>query len=120
MAHKRLEAAAANRGQDEAAFRRDLLNIARTTLSSKILTHDKDHFAELAVDAVMRLQGSTNLDSIHIIKKTGGTLHVRCPSYLGKPCQVHGNEPTWTPSTSTRRLAAPCMCAALPCMHIPA
>lgn len=27
----------------------DLLNIARTTLSSKILTTDKDHFAQLAV-----------------------------------------------------------------------
>jgi chaperonin GroEL (HSP60 family) len=52
------------------------LNIARTTLSSKILTHDKDHFAELAVDAVMRLKGSTNLESINIIKKPGGTLRV--------------------------------------------
>ena len=55
----------------------DLLNIARTTLSSKILTHDKDHFARLAVDAVMRLKGSTNLESIHVIKKPGGTLRVR-------------------------------------------
>ena len=54
----------------------DLLNIARTTLSSKILTHDKDHFAELAVDAVLRLKGSTNLESINIIKKPGGTLRV--------------------------------------------
>ena len=57
----------------------DLLNIARTTLSSKILTHDKDHFAALAVDAVMRLRGSTNLESINIIKKPGGTLRVRSP-----------------------------------------
>ena len=55
----------------------DLLNIARTTLSSKILTHDKDHFAELAVDAVLRLKGSTNLEAIQIIKKPGGTLKVR-------------------------------------------
>ena len=54
----------------------DLLNIARTTLSSKILTHDKDHFAELAVDAVLRLRGSTNLEAIQIIKKPGGTLKV--------------------------------------------
>ena len=54
----------------------DLLGIARTTLSSKILTHDKDHFAELAVDAVLRLKGSTNLESINIIKKPGGTLRV--------------------------------------------
>lgn len=35
---------------------------------------DKEHFANLAVDAVMRLKGSGNLEAIHIIKKTGGTL----------------------------------------------
>jgi chaperonin GroEL (HSP60 family) len=39
---------------------------------------DKDHFADLAVDAVLRLKGSQNLESIHIIKKPGGTLRVRC------------------------------------------
>ena len=76
MARQRLEGAAEQHAPDSPAFKRDLLNIARTTLSSKILTHDKDHFAELAVDAVLRLKGSTNLDSIHIIKKTGGTLRV--------------------------------------------
>ena len=81
VAHERLQAGASN-SSDEASFKRDLLNIARTTLSSKILTHDKDHFAELAVDAVLRLQGSTNLDSIHIIKKTGGTLRASHPSFL--------------------------------------
>ena len=57
--------------------RQDLLNIARTTLSSKILTHDKDHFAELAVDAVLRLRGSGNLEAINILKKPGGTLRAR-------------------------------------------
>ena len=62
--------------QGSKAFKQDLLNIARTTLSSKILTHDKEHFAQLAVDAVLRLQGSTDLEAIHIIKKPGGTLRV--------------------------------------------
>ena len=57
-----------------AAFRQDLLNIAMTTLSSKILTGDKEHFAALAVDAILRLKGSGNLDAIHLIKKPGGTL----------------------------------------------
>ena len=42
----------------------------------QILTTDKDHFAELAVSAVLRLKGSTNLEAIQIIKKTGGTLRV--------------------------------------------
>ena len=52
------------------------MNIARTTLSSKVLGSPaaKDHFAKIAVDAVLRLKGSTNLEMIHIIKKAGGSL----------------------------------------------
>lgn len=79
MAKARLEAITVNNGADAANFRKDLLNIARTTLSSKILTNDKDHFAELAVDAVMRLKGKHTLEAINIIKKAGGTLKVRSP-----------------------------------------
>jgi T-complex protein 1 subunit beta len=59
---------------DEEAFRRDLKNIAMTTLSSKLLLHDRERFADLAVQAVLRLKGSGNLDYIKIIKKAGGTL----------------------------------------------
>ena len=59
---------------DPKTFREDLFNIARTTLSSKVLSADKDYFANLAVDAVLRLQGSTDLDHIQIIKKVGGKL----------------------------------------------
>ncbi|DBA78493.1 TPA: T-complex protein 1 subunit beta [Trebouxia sp. C0005] len=73
-AKERLELLALNHSSNEDTFRQDLLNIAKTTLSSKILTQDKEHFARLAVDAVLRLKGSSNLESIHIIKKTGGTL----------------------------------------------
>jgi len=43
-------------------------------LSSKLLTTDKEHFANLAVDAVLRLKGNSNLDYIKIIKKAGGTM----------------------------------------------
>lgn len=43
---------------DPERFREDLLNIARTTLSSKILVQHRDHFAKLAVDAVLRLKVS--------------------------------------------------------------
>ncbi|CAJ0606815.1 unnamed protein product [Cylicocyclus nassatus] len=57
----------------------DLLRIARTTLGSKILNQHKDHFAKLAVDAVLRLKSSGNLDAIQIIKKLGGSLN---ESYL--------------------------------------
>ena len=37
-------------------FRSDLMKIAMTTLCSKILSQDKEHFAEMAVDAVFRLK----------------------------------------------------------------
>jgi len=69
-----LEAAAQNHVNDQEKFRKDLYNIASTTLSSKILGNEKDHFSNLAVNAVLRLKGSGNLDAIHVIKKTGGSL----------------------------------------------
>ncbi|BGP38901.1 T-complex protein 1 subunit beta [Rhodotorula kratochvilovae] len=69
-----LEGAAEDNSKDPAKFREDLLAIARTTLSSKVLAADKDYFAELAVSAVLRLKGSTDLDHIQIIKKQGGKL----------------------------------------------
>lgn len=69
-----LEKAAKDHGADAARFREDLLAVARTTLSSKILSQEREHFAQLAVDAVLRLKGSTNLEAIHIIKKRGGAL----------------------------------------------
>ncbi|KAL5497065.1 hypothetical protein EMCRGX_G013461 [Ephydatia muelleri] len=55
-------------------FKEDLMNIARTTLSSKLLTQHKDHFARLAVEAVLRLKGSGDLQAIQIIKKLGGNM----------------------------------------------
>lgn len=59
---------------DSEKFREDLMNIARTTLSSKILSQHKEHFTKLAVDAVLRLKGSSDLQAIQVIKKRGGTL----------------------------------------------
>ncbi|KAK0191628.1 chaperonin Cpn60/TCP-1 family [Armillaria mellea] len=71
---KALEGSAVDNFSDPTVFRRDLFNIARTTLSSKVLSQDKDYFANLAVDAVLRLKGSTDLEHIQIIKKVGGKL----------------------------------------------
>ncbi|KAI4517474.1 chaperonin Cpn60/TCP-1 family [Schizophyllum commune] len=71
---KALEGAAVDHRTDQEKFRQDLFNIARTTLSSKVLSQDKDYFANLAVDAVLRLKGSTDLEHIQIIKKVGGKL----------------------------------------------
>ena len=74
VAFDALAASAVDNGKDSEAFRRDLMNIARTTLSSKVLAEHKDYFSNLAVDAVLRLKGSTNLEHIQIIKKIGGQL----------------------------------------------
>ena len=74
IARAALEAAAVDNSGNDDAFRTDLLNIAKTTLSSKLLFVEKDHFAKLAVDAVLRLRGSGNLDYIQVIKKPGGSL----------------------------------------------
>jgi len=68
VASKALAAVAKDNSKDKEAFKKDLTRIAGTTLSSKILNVNKKHFADLSVDAVLRLKGSTNLDSIAIIK----------------------------------------------------
>lgn len=78
-AQKALEASSVDNGDNPEKFKEDLINIAKTTLSSKVLSTDKEYFANLAVNAVLRLKGSTNLDSIQIIKKAGGRLN---DSYL--------------------------------------
>jgi len=74
VAQKALEAAAKDNSKDEEKFKEDLMNIARTTLSSKILAQHKEFFSKLAVDAVLRLKGSGNLDAIQIIRIQGGSL----------------------------------------------
>lgn len=69
-----LEKAAIDNSEDISKFHDDLIHIGRTTLSSKILSQDKDHFAKLATDAILRLKGSTDLEHIQIIKIPGGKL----------------------------------------------
>merc|ERR1712070_842026 len=59
---------------DPIKFRQDLVNIAKTTLSSKVVAHDRDYFANVCVDAILRLKGSTQLDQIQIVKMPGGCL----------------------------------------------
>lgn len=56
VALKALEGAAEDHSGDPKRFREDLVNIAKTTLSSKVLAQDKNYFANLAVDAVLRLK----------------------------------------------------------------
>ena len=69
-----LEKIAVDNSQKDEMFRKDLISIGRTTLSSKVLAQDRDHFAKLACDAVLRMKGSTDLTHVQIIKKAGGKL----------------------------------------------
>ena len=78
-AREALFASSFDNSSNKDVFRNDLLNIAKTTLSSKLLNKDKNKFATLAVDAVLRLNGSTDLNLIQIIKLAGGALE---ESYL--------------------------------------
>eukprot|EP01054_Gregarina_sp_Poly1_P002004 Gregarina_sp_Poly_1__2003@NODE_1525_length_3931_cov_227_070393_g1009_i0_p1_GENE_NODE_1525_length_3931_cov_227_070393_g1009_i0NODE_1525_length_3931_cov_227_070393_g1009_i0_p1_ORF_typecomplete_len532_score91_26Cpn60_TCP1/PF00118_24/1_9e154TPR_MalT/PF17874_1/19TPR_MalT/PF17874_1/2_8_NODE_1525_length_3931_cov_227_070393_g1009_i013182913 len=59
---------------DPEEFRSNLLKIAATTLSSKLLVHEKMHFASLAVEAVLRLKEKNNLQLIQILKQKGGNM----------------------------------------------
>lgn len=65
VAREALQDAAMDNSSNTDRFREDLMNIARTTLSSKILSQHKEHFAKLAVDAVVRLKGSGDLQVIN-------------------------------------------------------
>ena len=64
---------------DKDKYYQDLINIAKTTLSSKLVTHEKELFSKMVVDAVLRLGENPSLDLIHVIKKPGATL---ADSYL--------------------------------------
>lgn len=55
------------------------MKIAKTSLGSKILSQHSEHFANLAVEAVLRLGQQSSLDSIQVIKKLGGSME---DSYL--------------------------------------
>ncbi|CAF2316895.1 unnamed protein product [Rotaria sp. Silwood2] len=69
-----LECIAKNNSSNLEQFKSDLMNIARTTLSSKILQGQKDYFAKLCVEAVLKLHGKTDLQGIQIIKRLGNNM----------------------------------------------
>ena len=70
-----LEASALNCSDEEEIFRNELVNLAKTCLSSKILNIHKDKFSKISVDAVLRLKCPFNfLSAIHTITIPGGSL----------------------------------------------
>lgn len=111
-AHKELMKCSRDNKENAEDFKEDLMNIARTTLSSKLLSEEREHFARLAVDAVLRVgetgAGAGNLDYIKIIKKAGGSMKesfldegfileksisVGCPTRKEKPRVIVANTP---------------------------
>ena len=53
-----------------------LLKCASTSLSSKLVAHQKDFFSNMVVDAVLLLDELLPLNMIGIKKVTGGALEV--------------------------------------------
>jgi T-complex protein 1 subunit beta len=70
-----------NSFEDDNEFKKNLKRIAMTTLSSKILSQDKDLFADIAVEAILRITNkqnddiNVNLQNIQIIKILGGQIN---------------------------------------------
>lgn len=60
--------------KDKAEQRRLLIKCAATTLSSKLVAHSKEFFAQMVVDAVMMLDDLLPLNMIGIKKVQGGAL----------------------------------------------
>lgn len=68
------ELAIPKRGEKE---QRDMLvKCAATTLSSKLVSHERDFFSEMVVDAVNILDDNLPLNMIGIKKVNGGNLSV--------------------------------------------
>ena len=84
---------------DPVKFRQDLFNIARTTLSSKVLSQDKDYFSNLAVDAVLRLKVCGLMSIVHLYVYTFLLSRVQRTSITSKSSKKWEASlltPTWT------------------------
>jgi len=97
IATKALENSSQNHSSDSDAFRKDLVNVACTTLNSKVLAMERDLFAEIAVKAVERLNDPSRIDAISIIKISGGALRdselvdgliLKCEFGIGQPTKI--------------------------------
>mmetsp|Transcript_25287 Transcript_25287/g.28122 ORF Transcript_25287/g.28122 Transcript_25287/m.28122 type:complete len:533 (-) Transcript_25287:33-1631(-) len=60
--------------KDPKKFREMLINCAATALNSKLVSTQREFFAEMIVDAVMKLGVDLDLDMVGVKKETGGSL----------------------------------------------
>jgi hypothetical protein len=58
-----------------------LIKCAATSLNSKLISHQKDFFAPIVVDAVLSLDEDLSLDMIGVKKIPGGALEVTSALY---------------------------------------
>jgi T-complex protein 1 subunit eta len=61
---------------DDSERRELLIKCAATSLNSKLISHQKDFFAPIVVDAVLSLDEDLSLDMIGVKKIPGGALEV--------------------------------------------
>ena len=100
-AKQRLADLAEDNSSDDAKFRQDLVNIAKTTLSSKLLNQDKEYFANLAVDAVLRLKVRPPPPHAHhhLDRRTHPVrLLSPCAGKRQPRCNPHHQEDWWQPA----------------------
>jgi hypothetical protein len=89
------------RNSDRVAHDRErrelLIKCAATSLNSKLISHQKDFFAPIVVDAVLSLDEDLSLDMIGVKKIPGGALEVRDEILRKKvPCKVPNPDPLFT------------------------
>nr|BAN40849.1 T-complex protein 1 subunit beta, putative [Entamoeba invadens] len=77
-AQERLGSMQFNVSKEDPNYKKRLLDIARTTLSSKILAAEKEKFAEIAVEAIEKI-GDSDIENVVILQKIGGEMR---ESYL--------------------------------------
>lgn len=92
-----LEQSSRDTSENKELWRKDLLDVARTTLNSKVLSLEKDYFAEISVSAIEKLKDPTRIDAISIVKISGSTLSqselveglvLKCEFGVGQPKSV--------------------------------
>ena len=77
-AQEKLETMKFDVSDQKEMFEKRLMDIARTTLSSKILSQEKEQFARIAVEAVNKI-GTSDIENVVILQKIGGEMR---ESYL--------------------------------------
>ena len=80
QAQKKLKELMVDVGTDAKKKREMLMHCAGTALNSKLISHQKDFFAKIAVDAIMHLDDDLDLKNVGIKRIPGGSITVLLPT----------------------------------------